>query len=312
MAPSSGYHHPGYARALAELGVPRALPASGGWLLERPIGRDGMRDLTGCYPLFACGRWDRLEEDLAELPPELVSVTLVADPFGAHDARMLARCFPERCVPFKRHFVADLTRPGGAIASPHHRRNIRRASRTVEVERCARPVDQLDAWVSLYGNLIRRHGIEGVAAFSRESFAAQLAVPGIVALRAVRGGDTVGMTLWYQQGDVAYYHLGAYSDAGYEAGAAFALFAEAFTHFRGAVHWLALGAGAGLRADDGDGLSRFKRGWATGTRVAYLCGRVLDPRRYAALVRAAGAEGEEDFFPAYRSPHPRAAARSAT
>jgi hypothetical protein len=49
-----------------------------------------------------------------------------------------------------------------------------------------------------------------------------------------------------------------------------------------------------------DGLSRFKRGWATGTRTAYLCGRVLDRREYERMVRAAGA-GTTAYFPAYRT-----------
>ena len=113
------------------------------------------------------------------------------------------------------------------------------------------------------------------------------------------------MTLWYEQDDVAYYHLAAYSDAGYEHRAAFALFSAALAHFRGRVDWLALGAGAGAAATDDDGLARFKRGWATGTRTAYLCGRVLDPARYRALA-GAGAGMAAAYFPAYRAPGPAA------
>lgn len=304
----TGYLHAAYARALHELGAPRPLTESGGWLLERPIerpiGGGTDHDLTGCYPLFACLSWEKLEEDLHRLPPELVSVTIVADPFGAHDAALLARCFPDRCVAFKEHFVTDLAQPDSSIVSPHHRRNVRHAQRALEVELCARPADHLDSWLSLYANLGRRHGIDGVAAFSPRSFAAQLAVPGLAAFRAVHGGETVGMTLWFEQGEVAYYHLGAYSDAGYEHRAAFALFAAAIAHFRGRARWLALGAGAGVSNDGQDGLTRFKRGWATGTRTAYLCGRVLDAGRYAALtMRATGGAGAGDgFFPAYRMP----------
>ena len=42
---------------------------------------------------------------------------------------------------------------------------------------------------------------------------------------------------------------------------------------------------------------RFKRGWATGTRTAHFCGRVLDPERYAQLAGAAATS----YFPAYRA-----------
>ncbi len=63
------------------------------------------------------------------------------------------------------------------------------------------------------------------------------------------------------------------------------------------LQWAALGAGAA--AGGGDGLTRFKSGWATGTRSAYLCGRVLDRERYARL--AASAQPGEPWFPAYRA-----------
>ena len=45
-----------------------------------------------------------------------------------------------------------------------------------------------------------------------------------------------------------------------------------------------------LEVDDSpdDGLSRFKRGWATGTAPAWLCGAVLDRERYADLAQALG------------------------
>ena len=64
--------------------------------------------------------------------------------------------------------------------------------------------------------LIQRHQISGIRAFSRDSFAKQLQIPGIVSFRAIRHQQTVGMILWYVQNEVAYYHLGAYTDEGYQ------------------------------------------------------------------------------------------------
>jgi hypothetical protein len=54
-----------------------------------------------------------------------------------------------------------------------------------------------------------------------------------------------------------------------------------------------------VTGDGTDGLSRFKRGWATGTRPTYFCGRIFDHRRYADALTARGLE-DDDYFPAYR------------
>jgi len=97
----NGYSHPAYAASLAEFGCPRALPRSGGWLLERPITDTPYRDAMGCYPLFACSDWSKLDLDLEELRGELVSVAIVADPFGEHDPEHLRKCFPTLVTPFK-------------------------------------------------------------------------------------------------------------------------------------------------------------------------------------------------------------------
>jgi hypothetical protein len=295
----TGYADRAYAESLAEFGRPRELPRCGGWLLERAIEGTTWHDAMGCYPFFACRDWRLLADDLESLGTDLVSVTIVADPFGGHDPALLRDAFPDVCVPFKEHFVTDLARPVAEVAASHHERNARRALDVIEVAEVARPVDYLDDWVALYDALAARHGIAGLRRFSRESFARQLSTPGIAMLRAVRDGQTVGATLWYAAGDVVYYHLGAYQEAGYEAGASFALFWRAIELFgaRGS-RWLSLGAGAGATPDDNDGLTRFKRGWATGTRTAWLCGRVLNESRYTTL---GAAMPPARYFPVYRA-----------
>jgi hypothetical protein len=267
----------------------------------RGVSDSGDRDASGPYPIFACSDWAALADDIEELRPELVSVSLVTDPFGDYDAAVLERAFPDRAVPFKEHVVADLGRPWEETAHKHHRRNAARALEAVEVAVVGDPPALLDEWVSLYDGLVRRHDVRGVAAFSQQSFDAQLRVGGMVALRAVEDGVTVGATLWYVSGDVAYYHLGAYTQRGYALGASFALFARALERFAAdGLAWASLGAGAGAQARDDDGLTRFKRGWGTGTRTAYFCGAILQPERYEHLAAAEGA-GESRYFPAYRT-----------
>jgi hypothetical protein len=295
----NGYSHRSYAEALKEFGAPRHLSRSGGWLLERSIPETSFRDAMGCYPLFACEDWSKLDQDLNELGDELVSVALVADPFGNHDPELLQKCFPDRVVPFKEHLVTDLSQSPDSFVDQQHRRKARRALERLNVEYCDDALQFVDDWNKLYANLIKRHAIQGLSAFSAASFKAQLAVPGISMFRASQDGETVGMTLWYADRGVAYYHLGAYSDAGYELEASFALFWRVLEHFTNpGTRWLNLGAGAGL-ANEADGLTRFKRGWATGTRPAYFCGRIFDRQKYEEAMSARHIEASE-YFPAYR------------
>ena len=168
------------------------------------------------------------------------------------------------------------------------------------MKHCTSADEYLDDWTRLYGNLIERHAIKGLVAFSRNSFAGQFRVPGMVAFRAVSNGETVGMLLWYIQNKIGYYHLGAYSPRGYELGASFALFWVAMRHFaESGLQWLNIGAGAGSQSDGQDGLTRFKRGWSTGVRTAYFCGRILDRQKYQEITQAKQIPAT-DFFPAYR------------
>jgi hypothetical protein len=253
----------------------------------------------GCYPLFTCGEWNAVPDDLEALKRELVSVTLVTDPFGDFDGGALSRYF-DRFIPFKQHLAVDLSHDPAEFVAAHHQRNVRKAAKLVDVEVCADPLAHANEWIALYGNLVARHEIGGIARFSKVSLEQQLRVPGIVMLRAVHRGETAGILLWYLQGDVAYYHLGAYSDQGYAARASFALFDLAMRHFRRRVRWLALGAGAGVDGRGDDGLTRFKSGWANATRQTFLAGRILDPATYDALV-ASRRSPDVPYFPRYRA-----------
>lgn len=296
----NGYTHPGYAAALSEFGAPRHLPRSGGWVLERSISQTPYRDAMGCYPLFACQDWSQLHLDLEELQPELVSLALVADPFGEYDSEYLNKCFPDLVMPFKQHMIVDLSRPPETFVNAHHRRNARKALERLHVERCVDAGSFADEWTSLYANLIARHEIRGISSFSEASLKAQLAVPGLTMFRASAAGETVGMTLWYSDRGVAYYHLGAYSEVGYNLRASFGIFWRAIEYFASqGLQWLNLGAGAGLAATEQDGLGRFKQGWATDTRTAYFCGRVFDREKYTECLKAAQVE-TTTYFPAYR------------
>jgi hypothetical protein len=297
---NTGYLHPLYPQSLSEFGEPLELPDCKGWILKRSIPDTPEFDGMGCYPIFACQDWSNLDKDLNRIGDQLVSLTLVTDPFGKYNQQELVQVFKDMAKPYKEHFVIDLKLRPEEFVAAHHQRNAHKALKIVDVEICTEPLRYLDEWYSLYKNLIERHDIKGITKFSRESFAKQLSIPGIVAFRAVFEGKTIGMLLWYKQDDIGYYHLGAYSATGYQQNASFALFWTLLKYFADSGYrWLNLGAGAGTYSDGQDGLTRFKRGWATGTRTAYLCGRIFDKGKYQAIVTQKGIS-TPNFFPAYR------------
>jgi len=254
----------------------------------------------GCYPLFACQGWSKLHLDLDDIQDnELVSLALVADPFGCYDQAYLRQCFKDLVLPFKDHFVVGLRHPMNDVVSKHHHYYAHRALEKVIVETCSDPAQFLDEWVRLYATLIKRHHLAGIKAFSRTAFAKQLNVPGLVVFRAVSQGIVVGGHLWYVQGEVAHSHLAAFNPLGYDLMVSYALYWSAIEYFADKVQWLDLGAGAGFRPSGNDGLSQFKRGWSTGTRTAYFCGRVFNRERYGEIVEARGISAT-NYFPAYR------------
>ena len=117
--------------------------------------------------------------------------------------------------------------------------------------------------------------------------------------RAHVGGAVVGIHLWFVDHDVAYGHLGATSKHGYDTMASYPLYAKAIEHFSGIAAWASLGAAPGIvRSTDG-GLLRFKRGWATGVRPVFFCGKIVDERKYAHLVSSC--TDTSGFFPRYRA-----------
>ncbi|MFU8814849.1 MAG: GNAT family N-acetyltransferase [Pseudomonadales bacterium] len=294
----TGYFHPQYAESLAEYGTPRHLSASGGWLLIRDIPATAYQDAMSPYPLLCCRDWRLLADDLRELGSDVVSVTVVADPAGDYRESDLTKAF-DRVSPFKSHFMLDTEPLWERTISKNHKIHARRALRDVQVDLIERPLDFLDEWVSLYSTLTRRHGITGIRAFSRQAFAAQLAVPGMTMFRATHNGEPVGMDLWYLQGDVAQSHLLAFSELGYQLHASYAARWISLQYFADKVRYINMGGAAGPDSEgSANGLARFKKGWSNMTRMAYLCGKVMDPPAYANLAKQAV---DSSFFPAYRA-----------
>ncbi|MEO8626392.1 MAG: GNAT family N-acetyltransferase [Candidatus Limnocylindrales bacterium] len=256
-----------------------------------------MADGAGPYPLFCCVDWQGLAADLDDLREDLVSAVLVADPFGQYDEALLHDTF-DLVVPFKQHFIAETGRAPASFVNARHRRHALRALRHLTVDVCADPRLLLGEWERLYAVLVARRGISSTWRFSRDTMAHQLAIPGLVAFRACEGSRVVGLDLWYVQGECAQGHVAAFDERGYALRASYATKWTMLEYFSERVRYINLGGGQ--TSDASDGLAAFKRGWATGTRPAWLCGRILQPKQYAALAheRMSAAEG---YFPAYRA-----------
>lgn len=299
MSAPSGYLHPGYAASLAAWGRPVGLEASGAWALERPVGDGDLVDAMGCYPRLFCRDWGRLGDDLVAFQGRWVTFAAVTDPFAPVDEALLGRSFSQ-VAPFKDHFVVDWSGDRAWTVDKHHRYYARRARRELRVEVLPDPRAMLDDWCALYDVLAERHAISGIRRFSRASFAEQLALPGVVAARAVADGVTVAAHLWMVHDDLAYSHLGASSEDGYRRMAAYAVYDASFEHLRGRVRAVDLGAAAGLSAGEDDGLARFKRGWANDARRAWFVGRVFRPDVERRLAIARG-HADATYFPAYRA-----------
>ena len=293
MIVHEGYGHALYAEALSEIGDVVLMPESGGHLLLRPIPGTDLRDAVGCYPLFVCGDWARLEDDFASIRDLAVSAALVTDPFGNYTPAGLERLF-DVVLPFKEHVIVDFRSDWQRSMSKHHRYYARRALRTIDVE-LVEGAAILDDWMRLYATLIGRHGIEDGRRFSRASFVKQMKVPGLLAFAAKLDGVVVAMHLWYVDGDAAYSHLLAIDPAGYEHAASYALYFRALDTLATMTSRATLGGSAGM-TNSGSPLLRFKRGWSAHRQPVYFCGKVLDREAYDRLA----AHGARSHFPAYR------------
>ena len=298
----TGYLHPLYAKSLSEFGTPVELPQCGGWLLERRIPNSDLYDAMGCYPFFCCTDWTSLGSDIEQLKRRYVTVSLVVDPFAPITAANLAKDF-QLVHPFKKHFVIDISDSTDRHIYRHHRYYARRALKQIQVRVVDDPKTCLNDWVHLYQILIDRHHLRGIKAFSKSAFTIQFEVPGLVIFQANRNGRTIGMHLWYRQGGVAYSHLSAFDQEGYSLRASYALHWFAIQEFKRnharELRWIDLGAGAGAKENGRDGLSIFKRGWATDEKVKYFCGSIFDRENYEALT--ATNQGDSSYFPLYRA-----------
>lgn len=285
-----------YARSLAHIGAPLAVPEWGGHVLVRPTQCGTREDATGPYPLAVLAPDADVAAGLARLKAAgLVSVVQVLDDrlrpalAAMEDAGATVRRF-------KSHFVHD--RSLGPVAyGKHHRYELKRAlARTSVAE--IRLADHLPGWIDLYGQLVARHGLGGLHDFPGGHHETLAGLAGLRTFGAFVEGRLVSAHLFVTHDGHAMSHLAASAPAGYQTGAAYAVNDLALTEMADCAV-VNFGGGAGTGDDPADGLVRFKKGFSNCLEPSYLFSAILDPEAYAALSARNAGTG---FFPAYRGP----------
>lgn len=219
------------------------------------------------------------------------------------------------------NFVRDLTVAEGELmsgAEPKVRRNARRAARegvSIEVDTTGEVVDD---FLRIYLDTMERRESAAWYRFDRSFFERlHAALPGRFAYVCARHRDRiVSADLVLLDADTGYYFLGGTDAAAYSVRPNDLVKVEV-------MRWLKASGrrryvlGGGVSA--GDGLERYKRGFAPAGRIPFLTGeRILDPSRYDRLTAATRREVEDqgivwddadDFFPTYRRECPDRSAR---
>ncbi|MBN1902452.1 hypothetical protein JW926_14090 [Candidatus Sumerlaeota bacterium] len=298
MSKFLGYAHPDYARSLSEFGSPRFLPESKGWILEREIPGFDYKDAMGCYPVFACQNWYSIKEDLQVLENNLVSLALVTDPFGNFDIQQLSEVF-ETFIEFKNHYISDLSEPIESFVRKKTQYQSLKALEKIQVEHCEKPYDYSEDWISIYDHLILRHQLKGIHRFSRKYFKQLLFLPEIDLFLARYDKQIVGGHIWIRTKEVGYSHLLALTPLGYKIRAGYALNWASMQYFSGDLLWLDFGGLPGTGQID-DKRAEFKRGWASGVKPVYFCGRILNQEIYRIITKNKGIYNT-NYFPAYRA-----------
>ncbi len=225
----------------------------------------------------------------------LVSLVLVPDSVRYRVTRSDLSAF-DFAKPFKRHYLVD-----NSIGSPgftaHHRRVVRRAYKRCYVKRIDLS-QYLSQWMAIWSNLIAKKNLGGEHAFPQSYFSELCAIEGMETFGAFDASDLIGAGIWARNGDLVYGHLGASSEAGYRAYSMYAIYDTAISYFSD-CSLIDLGGVAGTSEETDSGLRDFKEGFANAYEISYLCGAILDRRKYESHCSSIS---QDTFFPAYRTP----------
>ena len=182
----------------------------------------------------------------------------------------------------------------------HHRRLVRRA-RASGLDATAAPAPaELDAFVAVYEETMRRAGAAPFYFFGAEYWEALLRGVPLVRIDVAGEDGLAASVLGMGRPPLLHYHLGGNTEAGRKAGASqLALLALARWGQEQGYATLHLGGGVGGRADS---LLEYKRRFAPGGLVPSAIGKAVHDEPAYLRAAGAGAVDWDGFFPAYREP----------
>jgi hypothetical protein len=195
---------------------------------------------------------------------------------------------------YKEHSVVELSKYSLENLPTNHKRNINKSNLNVTV--APNPSSFYFFMDAVYGILREKHGIKGITNYNKEQIAKLLSVPGTYLFVTSAEGYIVNYCLFYAMDNDIYYHIGTSTARGYELQSNFQVIHEACLFFKQlGFNRLLLGA---VPDGGGDGLKRFKSGFATKTVNNYILKTIINSEIYAKL-----SENKPDngFFPRYKA-----------
>lgn len=257
-----------YMRACEEAAVqPLRVAEWGSYVLVRE-GRAGVRQATGVRPVGPLDPASEVGAGLDRLREAgIASVALVTDPMWSPDPAALREAF-DACRPFRVNYLVD--READVHVGKRHRNRINHARRAGTVRELPL-AEHLDRWLALYGGNVESRRIR--QPFGRAYFERLAEMPSLRTVAVLVGGEIVTMTLWLEHEDTLYFHESASSATGNRVSAGYAAFTHAIES--AGRRYVLLGGSAALRDDPLDGVAMFKRGFANGSEMSYLCSATL-------------------------------------
>ncbi|GEM_PF-3772909 len=285
-----------YAHALSHWGEALSVPEWSTNVIVREI-KPGFKDASGTYPIAILDKNADIPGGLERLRQhQLISVVLVLDDFHRPTLEKLDKHFTI-IKPFKTHYIYE-KKQGAIVYNHHHRYELRQALKSVRVD-LMNLEKSIDEWTSLYTNLITKKKLTGLHSFPKTHHSALIKLNGVTPIGAWHNNKLVSCHIWVSDNQYAHSHLAASSDQGYACRAAYAINDAAITYFSN-LDIINFGGGITEINHSMDGLAKFKQGFSNNTKSSFICGAILDQRRYNELLLQNETMIQTDFFPSYR------------
>lgn len=267
---SHPYCSAAYAQALEEDGAHAfEVPGWGTHVLVRE-GPGGKRLAVGVRPFASLHPACDLQAGLDQLREAgITSVSLVTDPLWGPEHGELKQAF-DISRHFKEIYLVDKESERTRIGK-RHRNRIKHARSKAEVREIELR-DHLERWLELYRRNVANRKIP--QPFTDEYFEQLAEFPELQTFAVLVDGEIATIAMWIPYEDTLYFHDAASSAEGHAAGASYVAFAHIVENVD-ECRYVFLGGAADFFDDPLDGLARFKRGFANGSNVSYLCSSIL-------------------------------------